>query len=254
MSVVGGTSGIGESTAREFVRYSSSPHIYLVGRNATQGALLKSEFQQLNSESNVQFIQSDVSLLRNVDEVCAEIKSKEDKINLLALSQGTMTTKHDETSEGLDKKFSLHYYSRLRFVQNLLPLLNKAAELGSKSPARVISVLGAGLETSMNMDDLALKSSYSVRACADHAITMNTSALRQLASNNKAVSFIHSQPGGVSGTNLSRNLPTWMTSLLNGAMSTVLRPWVMTAKECGERLVWTETVAKWDAGEVSNLP
>lgn len=187
-----------------------------------------------------------------MDDVCAEIKFKEDKINLLVLSQGTATTKYNESSEGLDKKLSLHYYSRLRFAQNLLPLLNKAAGSGSKSPARVLSVLGAGLETSMNMDDLALKSSYSIRAAANHAITMNTLAFQQLALNNKGVTFIHSQPGGVSGTNLARDLPRWMTSLLIGASSTVLKPWVMTAKECGERLTWTGTVAKWSAGEVRN--
>ena len=51
------------------------------------------EFGQLNKDAKVSFIKSDVSLLKNVDEACAEIKSKEDKINLLCLSQGIMTMK-----------------------------------------------------------------------------------------------------------------------------------------------------------------
>lgn len=209
---------------------------------------MKSEFEQLNSKSQVEFIQSDISLLRNVDKVCDEIKSKEEHINLLFLSQGVLTTKHDENSEGLDKKFALHYYSRLYFTENLLPLLTRAGTAHSKFPARVVSVLGAGSETSMNMDDLALKSTYSMRACANHAITMNTLAFRELVSKNKWVTFIHSQPGGVSGTNAARDMPKWMNGLLVGASSTILRPWVMTAKEAGERLAWTGTVANFGSG------
>jgi hypothetical protein len=55
--------------------------------------LLKTEFQGLNPESQINFIQSDVAQLRNVDKVCEEIKAKEDKINLLFLSAGIMTMK-----------------------------------------------------------------------------------------------------------------------------------------------------------------
>jgi short-subunit dehydrogenase len=75
------------------VRYTSAPHVYLVGRSREQADRLIAEFQKLNGEAQVQFIQSDVSLLRNVDEVCKEISSKERKVNLLMLSAGIMTTK-----------------------------------------------------------------------------------------------------------------------------------------------------------------
>lgn len=91
--LVGGTSGIGESTAREFVRYAVKPRIYLVGRSQEQADLLRGEFQSLNPESQINFIKSDVAQLRNVDAVCEEIKAKEDKINVLCLSAGIMTIK-----------------------------------------------------------------------------------------------------------------------------------------------------------------
>lgn len=93
MSIVGGTSGIGESTAREFVRHTIKPRIYLVGRSQEQADLLKQEFEALNPESQINFIKSDVAQLRNVDAVCEEIKAKEDKINILFLSAGIMTMK-----------------------------------------------------------------------------------------------------------------------------------------------------------------
>ena len=92
---MGGTSDIGESTAREFLCHP--PYLQtsrlLIGRSSKQAATLKTEFIQLNPESNVQFIQNDVLLLGNVDEVCDEIKSREDKVNLLVLCAGIMTQK-----------------------------------------------------------------------------------------------------------------------------------------------------------------
>lgn len=247
---MGGTSGIGENSAREFIRHTIKPRVYLVGRSAEQAAALKTEFQQLNPESSVQFIQNDVSLLRNVDKACDEIKSKEDKINLLVLSAGIMTAKgRDETIEGLDKKLSLHYYSRLRFAQNLLPLLNAALNPETKAPASVISVLGAGLENTINLSDLSLKSNYSLSTCATHAITMNTLSFQHLASQNSKISFIHTQPGGVSGTNLLRGYPGFITTMMNFAAITVFRPWVTSVKECGERHIWAGMAAGFTGGQ-----
>jgi len=161
-----------------------------------------------------------------------------------------MTAKgRDETVEGLDKKLSLHYYSRLRFVQNLLPLLNGAANSDTKAPARLISALGAGLENSINVSDLSLKSNYSLRVCADHAITMTTLSFHHFASQNSKVSFIHTQPGMVSGTNLLRGYPGFLVSMMNVANSTVLRPWVTSVKECGERHVWAGMAARFTSGQ-----
>jgi short-subunit dehydrogenase len=87
-SIVGGTSGIGESTAREFVRYAVSPRVYLIGRSQEAATRIQREFQELKSSSEVRFIKADVSQLRSVDDVCQQITAQETKINLLFLSAG----------------------------------------------------------------------------------------------------------------------------------------------------------------------
>ncbi|KAF2102276.1 short-chain dehydrogenase/reductase [Rhizodiscina lignyota] len=249
---VGGTSGIGESTAREFTRHTRAPHVYLVGRSREQADRLITEFKELNKEAQTHFIQSDVSLLRNVDEVCKEISAKEEKVNLLMLSAGIMTMKgRDETTEGLDKKLSLHYYSRLRFTTNLLPLL-RAASSSQPPLARVIAVLGAGREGPINTSDFSLRNtgSYSLRAAASHTISMTSLSFDHLASDpaNKGIAFIHSSPGGVD-TNLSRGLGSVMQKVLSASM-VLLKPsgLVVSAKESGERHVWTGTNEKFGSG------
>ena len=92
-ATVGGTSGIGETTAREFVRHTVEPRVYLVGRNQKEALRIIDELAKLNPEGKVSFIQTDASLLKSVDKACDEIKEEEEKINLLFLSPGIMTTK-----------------------------------------------------------------------------------------------------------------------------------------------------------------
>ena len=87
--VVGGTSGIGESTARAFIRNTTASRAYLIGRDQARASRIIEELRQIKPDSQVEFIKADVSLLREVDEVCMDIKKKEDRLNLLFLSPGT---------------------------------------------------------------------------------------------------------------------------------------------------------------------
>ena len=169
---------LGFYTAREFARHTKSPHIYLIGRNETEASRIIPELESLNPTSQVSFIKSDVSLLKNVDEACKQIKEKETRVNLLFTTVGVMTMngKYDSTVEGLDHKLALHYYTRARFTHNLLPLLTAAANEPDPNAnlSRVVSVLDAavGRGTAPNYSDLALKNNYSLRNCLVHTSAM----------------------------------------------------------------------------------
>jgi short-subunit dehydrogenase len=62
-----------------------------VGRNQEEASRIQSEFETLNPTSEIKFIQSDISLLKNVDKACAEIEAQESSINLLFMSPGYLT-------------------------------------------------------------------------------------------------------------------------------------------------------------------
>ena len=85
---VGGTSGIGEITLKKFARYTRQPCAYIVGRSQNAAERIIAECRMLNPEGEYTFIKEDVSLMRNVDTVCNEIKSKEKAVNLLFMSAG----------------------------------------------------------------------------------------------------------------------------------------------------------------------
>ncbi|RDW64360.1 uncharacterized protein DSM5745_09771 [Aspergillus mulundensis] len=260
---VGGTSGIGETTARAFIRHThaSSSHAYLIGRDEARATRIIEELQTRYPSSRVTFIKSDASLLREVDAACGAIQRNETKVNVLFLSPGIGTTSgRDETDEGLDKKLNLHYYSRMRFVTNLLPQLRNAGDgpgpgtsgqaagqnEESRPPlARVVSVLEAGGEAALNLDDLSLKHRYSLRNCAKHAITMNSVSMEHLALAYPQISFMHTFPGIVK-TRLNRDFGT-AARLAISALMVLARPWEIPLEESGERHLYAATSPRFPA-------
>jgi NAD(P)-dependent dehydrogenase (short-subunit alcohol dehydrogenase family) len=87
---VGATSGIGETTVKQFAKHTTQPRIYLVGRSQEAADRIISECQNLNAEGEYIFVKADLSLLSNVDNVCTKIKMSEKIINLLFLSSGSL--------------------------------------------------------------------------------------------------------------------------------------------------------------------
>lgn len=87
---VGGTNGIGEYTLKQFARYTKLPRVYFIGRSQEAGTRIEEECKKLNPDGIFTFIKADTSLIRNVDDVCENLKSKEKTINLLFLSTGTL--------------------------------------------------------------------------------------------------------------------------------------------------------------------
>lgn len=109
---------------------------------------------------------------------------------------GTMSTKgFNPTVEGIDKKMATNYYSRMRFTQLLMPLL-EAAKL---ELSRVISVLSPGTEnSSFDPEDMGLEKNFSIAKAANHAPIMTSFFFEQAARDHPTVTFIHSYPGIVS--------------------------------------------------------
>lgn len=75
------------------MKYAVSPRVYLVGRSESRASQIIEDLRALNPDGQINFIKGDVSRLQEVDQACKEIQAKEDKINLLVLSAGILTTK-----------------------------------------------------------------------------------------------------------------------------------------------------------------
>lgn len=150
-----------------------------------------------------------------------------------------------ETVEGLDRKLSLHYYGRMRFIQNLIPHLANASHVGNRSTflARVVSVLGAGHETKLHLDDLDLREHYSVEACDVHATTMTSLMVKEFALRYPSVTFIHTYPGIVK-SGIAREAGPVLRHIITAAMF-LGRLWMVSKQESGERHLFAATSDKF---------
>lgn len=250
---MGGTSGIALSTALALARHTSSPKIYLIGRSQPAADAAIASMKTINPSTQATFLQADISLLRNVDKVCDVIARKEKKLNVLFMTPGYMTLKGwDETAEGLDRKFVLHYYARMRFITNLLPILTAAALAdGPNSMAnlsRVVSVLDphvsvrAGGSGTLDFSDLSLTRTFSLARCGAHASLMGDFFLEGMAQRHPQTAFVHAYPSGVA-TGLLRELPAAGT--LTAVLGTLLSPFMVPIQESGERHLFAATTDRF---------
>ncbi|EHK16306.1 uncharacterized protein TRIVIDRAFT_39631 [Trichoderma virens Gv29-8] len=246
---VGGTSGIGESILKAFLGAAVAPRVYIIGRSRDAANRIVKECQAVSETSEVEFLQADVSEIANVDQTCSEILRKETRLNLLVLTTGILTMDgRNESPEGLDRKMAVHYYSRMRFISNLLPLL--ASSASSSQLSRVMTVLGAGIGNRMVESDLGLKTNFSLSNCGAHCGVMTDLMLERFAATWKGTAFVHTAPGVVK-TNLGSGLPTCLRAAYKVA-GQLLAPWTVGLAETGERHLYMATSNRYPPSESLN--
>ncbi|RFU29282.1 hypothetical protein B7463_g7055, partial [Scytalidium lignicola] len=248
---LGGTSGVGETAVKQFAKHAIKPKIYIVGRSQEAADRITSECKKLNAGGEYVFLKSDLSLLKNVDAVSEEIKKREEYVNLLVLSTGSLI-QGVETSEGLNYTLSLVLHTRLLFTINLLPLMIKAPSL-----RRVVSIFAGTKEGQIVLSDIQARREVSLMKLRGHGTSIMTLCLEVLAKQAPSVSFIHDFPGSVRG-GLARGTKGLIWTLLKG-IYTVVGPLItMNYEEAGERQVFFSTSARFppqvDAEDAGGVP
>jgi len=245
---VGGTSGIGENTMKQFYATAPSPRVYFVGRSQASADRIIEAVKPLNPDGKLQFIQADVSLLKNVDEVCRKFSEEEKELNLLVMTQGFLTLDgRTETKEKIDTKLSLNYFSRAKFIQNLLPILSTTAS-SSKFGARVLSVLAAGEEGKINSDDMELRNTFSLKNAATHAITFNSASFQYLSTKYPDIAFIHAFPGTVATPMFDNGKFNPIVKGIGKIAVKLFSGLLTTPEESGARHLWLTTNEKFKTG------
>ena len=133
----------------------------------------------------------------------------------------------------------------MRFITNLLPLL-RISNASAPHFSRSLTILGAGDEGALNLNDLELKHNYSVRKSAAHSITMTDFMVEELADREPGTSFIHSFPGSVK-TGITRDMPLWARIPANVLM-VLMKPFLVGLEETGQRQLFNLTSGLFPPG------
>ncbi|KAF8635266.1 hypothetical protein AX15_000489 [Amanita polypyramis BW_CC] len=250
---VGGTSGIGQAMAEAFARYTKgNAHIVLIGRNREAAESILASLPKPDAPENKfthEFIQCDVSLMKNVHTVTQQLTVRYPKINFLVTSTGFLSAKgRDETPEGIDTKLAAHYYARWKFTRDLLPSLSRAGDAGEE--AKVVSVMGAGRGGAIDVNDLGLKKTFSPRVAGLAAPTYNDLMMEEFALRNPSISFIHAYPGFVRTPIMAKSDSTFMRISSKIAIG-LLYPFTVSPDQCAEYMwhnVFSSSLSEGSAG------
>ncbi|KAG8846172.1 hypothetical protein FRB91_001111, partial [Serendipita sp. 411] len=199
----GGTSGIGQAMAEQLAQQTNGrAHIILLGRNEEAANKIIAGFPKTDQSvpeheaSKYGFIKVDATSMAQVREVTARLKGELEKVNFIVTSTGFLTTRgRDETTERIDRKLACNFYARFRFIHDLAPLVEKAAENGET--VGVASILAAGRGGPVQLDDLGLVKRYTLRNAEGHAVTYNDAAMEEFARLYPKVRFAQIFPGVV---------------------------------------------------------
>ncbi|KFY41429.1 hypothetical protein V494_03007 [Pseudogymnoascus sp. VKM F-4513 (FW-928)] len=247
----GATSGSGAGALEATVRILHTSTFYIIGRSATQFASQRKKLEKLSPGCKLVFLEAQVSLLSDVDAVCKQITAAEKKVDLLYMSPGCIPFGGPKyTQEGLETSFAISYYSRMRLLQNLLPLLRQSPQ------PRVLSLLNGGKEKPMFDNDIGLEKNWSADAIITHTTTMTSLALDHLAKDDDTIIFLHVFPGLVNTRNFIRVTAAESSGVVWRVMLAVFCRMItavqlifgISPEECGERQAYHLTSTKFTPG------
>ncbi|KAH7408729.1 hypothetical protein DE146DRAFT_606208 [Phaeosphaeria sp. MPI-PUGE-AT-0046c] len=239
----GATTGIGEATLTTLIKYLTQPRVYLFARNEASAERVIAKCRQINPQGHYTFVKVDLSSIKETDHACDYVKCNEKSVNLVVASAGELT--FTVTPEGLNPFTAASTYSRIRIVQQLLPLLTAAASSGAL--ARVLNVAAGTYEGDVQMSDMpAINVPFS--KIKPHMASLHTLALESLQEDAPEVSFVHNFPGAVL-TDLHKGVPGFFGLVIGIAfplMYWIFGTWLFVGiEECGERQVYFATSDKY---------
>lgn len=141
--VTGGTSGIGQETARGLAKLGA--RVIIVGRDPARIERTLAWLEQEAGHNRVEGLQADLSSLTSVRQLAAQVRQKHDRLEVLVNNAGSMFGEGMLTADGFERTWALNHLAYFLLTLELLELLKASA------PARIVNVAsemhrGGGLD------------------------------------------------------------------------------------------------------------
>ncbi len=137
--VTGATSGLGAVTALELARRGAA--LTLVVRDGDKARQLSDAISAETGNREIAIELADLSLLGEVDAVCARLRASARPVDILVNNAGALFGEYARTAEGHERSLALLLLAPYRMTLGLLPLLE------ASGAARVINVVSGGMYT-----------------------------------------------------------------------------------------------------------
>jgi NAD(P)-dependent dehydrogenase (short-subunit alcohol dehydrogenase family) len=208
--VTGRTAGIGKEIARALVERGVD--VLIVGRDVEKGQLAAEEISRCSGQARIQFVQTDLSLIRNVHALAERISALGARINYLVLCAGIMRSRFTVTQEDHEANFAVNYLSRFALTEALLPNL---APTPSGRLGKILIIGGAARNGRIHFEDVNLTHGFNMLRMVSQFCEANDVFVIELA---RRLAAVRPSPAltvatlkvGVVRTEIRREFPLWM--------------------------------------------
>ncbi len=151
--VTGANSGIGKETALGLAKQGST--VVMIVRNTEKGNEAREYIVSESSNSNVDMMLCDLSVMSDIRDVANKFSSKYDRLDVLINNAGCVNSRRELTSDGFERTLAVNYLAPFLLTHELLTLLKASA------PSRILN-LTSGLHSraKIDLDDLNSEKKY----------------------------------------------------------------------------------------------
>lgn len=140
--VTGGNSGLGKQSILEFSKHSPK-EIWLGARSKAKALeAIEDIMEQVPNAPPIKFVQMDLRSFSSVHESAKTFLQESDRLDILLLNAGIMSTPPGTTDDGYEVQFGTNHMGHALLSKLLLPTLLKTAE-EPKSDVRVVVLASA---------------------------------------------------------------------------------------------------------------
>lgn len=122
--VTGGSAGIGFGIVAHILQHNPAK-IYLLSLKEEHAQQALDSLKQYGDPSKVEFLQTQLEDLHQVDQVAKKLKGQLAQLDGLILNAGLGVGVYNETKDGIDSHFQVNVLSQVHLAFSLLPILQK---------------------------------------------------------------------------------------------------------------------------------
>jgi NAD(P)-dependent dehydrogenase (short-subunit alcohol dehydrogenase family) len=172
--ITGGTSGIGEIAAERLAQMVA--RIVLIARSKSRGKVTLARLHENAPDLAHTVHYADLTRVREMKRVAAEIASQEPRIDVLINNVGAMFANRRLTEDGLECTFALNHMAYFVITEEL------RGRLLASAPARIVSTASAAHQGArLDFDDLQLAKSFGSMKAYGRSKLCNILFTRELA-------------------------------------------------------------------------
>ena len=232
--VTGANSGLGYQAAKLLA--GRGARVLLGCRSSDKAEAAMADIRAVYPEADLQFIPLDLGNLKSIREAAALVE-KEPRLDVLLNNAGIMMPPREETADGFESQFGVNHLGTFALTGLLLDKLAKG-----KEPRVVITASMAHRSGRIDFDDINAENSYS--RWGRYAMSKLANLLhmyeldRRLRAADSPIIAVACHPG-VADTELTKNFPSIMVSLLRPVSSLFMNSaaqgaWPTLAAAAGE--------------------